>query len=53
MTISLNVSKGETISLAEKAPNLTKVIAAAGWDQAQSGKTIDVDLFAVRLLSFT
>lgn len=49
MTISLNVTKGETISLAEKAPNLTKAIAAAGWDQAQSGKTIDVDLFAVVL----
>jgi tellurium resistance protein TerD len=49
MTISLNVTKGETISLSEKAPNLTKAIAAAGWDQADAGKTIDVDLFAVVL----
>jgi len=30
MSISLNISKGETISLAGKAPNLTKAIAAAG-----------------------
>lgn len=45
----LNMTKGESISLSKKAPGLTKVMAAAGWDAKQEGATMDLDLVAYLL----
>lgn len=46
---TVNLTKGETVSLTKKAPGLTKVFAAAGWDVKDEGKTMDLDLAAFAL----
>lgn len=44
----LNLSKGETLDLhKESGKTLTKVRLGAGWDMADAGKTIDLDLWLV------
>lgn len=44
--MSVSLVKGETVDLTKAAPNLSKLIAGAGWD-AKAGKSIDLDLLTV------
>lgn len=46
--MGVSLVKGETANLSKAAPNLTKLIAGAGWD-AKAGKSIDLDLLIVYL----
>lgn len=48
MTDSINLTKGESISLTKKVPSLTNVFVGAGWD-VNEGKTMDLDLSAFQL----
>lgn len=43
---TVNLSKGDTVSLTKKAPGLTRVFAAAGWDVKANGPSMDLDLAA-------
>lgn len=44
--MSVSLVKGETVDLTKQAPNLTKLVAGAGWD-AKAGRSIDLDLLTV------
>ena len=46
--MSVTLEKGQKIDLKKEAPNLSKLIAGAGWD-GTSGAPIDLDLVAVLL----
>ena len=48
-SIIIQAKKGDVIDIKEKAPNLIKLHVGAGWDMAESGKSIDCDLFAIVL----
>lgn len=51
MTDSVNLTKGESVSLTKKAPGLVNVAAAAGWDVKANGPTMDLDLAAFLLVN--
>lgn len=51
MTDTVNLTKGETVNLTKKAPGLTSVFAAAGWDVKANGPSMDLDLAAFCLNS--
>lgn len=44
--MSVTLTKGDTVDLTKEAPNLSKLVAGAGWD-AKNGKSIDLDLLTV------
>lgn len=46
--MSVTLVKGDVVDLKKEAPNLTKLVAGAGWD-AKNGKSIDLDLLTVYL----
>lgn len=47
--MSVNLSKGESVSLTKAAPGLQLVAAGAGWDVAEGGPEMDLDLAAFLL----
>lgn len=49
MSDKISLTKGQNINLSKEAPGLTKVTAGAGWDPANEGKDIDLDLLAIYL----
>lgn len=44
--MAVTLTKGDVVDLKKEAPNLSKLIAGAGWD-AKNGKSIDLDLLTV------
>ena len=44
--LTLNLSKGLSLDLTKEAPTLKSAFVGLGWDPAQSGKKVDLDLFA-------
>ena len=40
----VNLTKGESVNLTKAVPTLKKVYIGAGWDEKQSGATMDADL---------
>lgn len=44
--MAVTLTKGDVVDLKKEAPNLTKLVAGAGWD-AKNGKSIDLDLLTV------
>ncbi len=49
--MSLNMTKGESVSLTKSTPNLQQVAVGAGWDVAEGGPAMDLDLAAFLLKS--
>ncbi len=47
--MSLNLTKGQKVSLTKEAPGLNEVIIGLGWDVAGSGASIDLDASVVEL----
>lgn len=48
--MSINLSKGQKISLAKEQPGLSRVIVGLGWDEARGYNTQDIDCDAIAIL---
>ena len=48
--MSVNLQKGQKISLSKEQPGLSKVIVGLGWDQARGYQSQDIDCDAIAIL---
>lgn len=48
--MSINLQKGQKISLAKEQPGLSKVIVGLGWDEARGYQTQDIDCDAIAIM---
>ena len=48
--MSINLQKGQKISLAKEQPGLSRVIVGLGWDEARGYQTQDIDCDAIAIL---
>lgn len=49
--MSINLQKGQKISLAKEQPGLSKVVVGLGWDEARGYQTQDIDCDAIAILT--